>query len=75
MDKPMRSNRRKTHKQTAHIPGPRRKPKFLETEAAEAVEAEDVVQSEAEPSDSTESEAETAEPQFEEPLKYGDIDK
>jgi hypothetical protein len=52
-------------------------PEELETvKESEVVEAEDVVLSEAEPSDSTEFDAETEDTQgFEAPLRYGDVDK
>jgi hypothetical protein len=65
-----RANRRATRRMAA-LQRPRRKPKFEET----VVEDVAVVQSEAEPSDSTEAESETVETKkFEEPLKYGDVD-
>lgn len=78
---PLRCNRRLTHKRTAHIPGPRRKPNFVlgavaedtssdeETDAARSAESvsEDEVVSDTGP----------VAPQprgMEKPMCYGDVD-
>lgn len=54
---PVRANRRETRKQTAHVPGPRRKPTLDPATSQQVAEEESVAEAPAEAEDSDEGDA------------------
>jgi hypothetical protein len=75
-----RCNRRLTHKQTAHVPGPRRRPKFLppELQSTIAVDAEGtdeaVGAATAEPEAKSVREAPGRKQGLQKPMTFGSVD-